>query len=216
MDYFQREIVGWLCILVGNFFLAKSVISRRDRGQMRELLGLPTDKVKRFRNFFRQRLERIVGFLFLLVGVGLQLYVVVRRAQKAEGFNDPREALGEISTYLAVAIVALLLFVALLHLITDYFSKRIFMDNLGYLMVRQRYRLADDPALMKQIGELLGADREDDDTVESYTLRLQEALKLDEIRAKLLARGKLPDLGPSTYERRATETGEMEAAPRPE
>ena len=50
-------------------------------------------------------------------------------------------------------------------------------------------------------GELLGAAREDDDTVESYTLRLQEALKLDEIRAKLLARGKLPDWAASTYER---------------
>ena len=93
MHYYEREIIAWLCVLVGGFFIAKAVVTRRDRNQMRELLGLPSDKVKHFRNLFLQRLERVVGFLFLLVGVGLHLYVVVRRGQKDVGINDPREAL---------------------------------------------------------------------------------------------------------------------------
>ena len=200
MDYYQRQIIGWLAILVGAFFLAKSVARRRDKGQMRELLGLPTDKVKRFRNFFVQRLERIVGFVFILVGIGLHLYVVVREAQKQHGGNDPQQALGEISTYLAVAIIVMLFITAAMHWICSYFARRIFLDILGYYMVRQGYRLEDDTHLMQRIGEMLGLERGEDDTVESYSARLRAGLKLDGIRARLLARGKLAELESSALE----------------
>lgn len=161
---------------------------------MRELLGLPTDKVKRFRYFFVQRLERLVGFAFFLIGVGLHLYVVIRQAQKSAGGNDPREALGDIGTYLALAVGAMLLITALMHLICDYFARRTFLDLLAYLMVRQRYDIASDPQLLMQIGEMLKVRRGEDDSVESYKERIERALKLDEIRAVLLARGRLPDL----------------------
>ena len=194
MDYFERQIIAWLAILIGAFFLAKSVARRREKGQMRELLGLPTDKVKRFRNFFVQRLERIVGFLFMLIGVGLHIYVVIRQAQKQEGGNNPQQALADISTYLAIGIIAMLAIAALMHWVCSYFARRIFLDILGYYMVRQGYRLEDDPTLMKQIGEMLGLKREENDTVETYRRRLEEGLKTDAIRARLLARGKLADL----------------------
>ena len=45
MNYYERENIGWLSLHVGIFFIAKSVIARRDRAQMRELLGISTDKV---------------------------------------------------------------------------------------------------------------------------------------------------------------------------
>lgn len=198
MHYYEREIIGWLCILVGIFFIAKSVIARRDRAQMRELLALSTDKVKRFRNFALQRLERIVGFLFCMIGIGLHTYVVIRKGQKAAGVNDPGDALAAISTYLAIAVVSMLIIVLFMHWLMTMLSRRIFLDNLAYLMVRQDYRLADDPALMQQIGDMLGEPRRPDDTVESYTSRLEEKLRLDEIRAALLERGKLPGLDGET------------------
>ena len=194
MDYFQRQIIAWLAILVGAFFLAKSVARRREKGQMRELLGLPVDKVKLFRNFFVQRLERIVGFVFVLVGVGLHIYVLVRQAQKQHGGNEPQEALAEISTYLAIGVVLMLVITALMHWICSYFARRIFLEILGYYMVRQGYRLDDDPVLMKQIGEMLGCEYHPEDTVETYRARIEKGLRLDDIRARLLARGKLADL----------------------
>ncbi len=194
MDYYERQIIAWLAILIGAFFLAKSVARRREKGQMRELLGLPTDKVKRFRNFFVQRLERIVGFMFILIGVGLHIYVVIRQAQKETGGNDPQQALADISTYLAIGIVSMLAIAALMHWICSYFARRIFLDILGYYMVRQGYKLEEDPNLMKQIGEMLGLKRDENDTVETYRHRLEEGLKIDAIRARLLARGKLADL----------------------
>lgn len=200
MHYYEREIVAILCWIVAFLFLAKSVVTRRDRGQMRELLGLPYDKVKRFRNFYRQRLERVVAFVFFLFGAGIKLYVLVRTAQKEAKLadplvdNDPRLALGQITVYLGLAVVVCAAIIAFLHWLNTLLSRRIFLENLAYLMVRQRYALTEDPELMKQIGGILGVQREENDTVESYTARLEAALKLDEIRARLLARGKLPDL----------------------
>jgi hypothetical protein len=192
MDYYQRQIIGWLAILVGAFFLAKSVARRREKGQMRELLGLPTDKVKRFRNFLMQRLERVVGFLFILVGVGLHLYVVVREAQKHDGSNDPRVALGAISTYLAIGVVCMLLITAAVHWVCSYSARRTFLEIMGYYIVRLGYKMGDDPRLMMQVGEMLGVTRNENDTVETYARRIEQGLKLDEIRARLLAKGKLP------------------------
>lgn len=193
MEYYERQIIAWLAILVGAFFLAKSVARRREKGQMRELLGLPTDKVKRFRNFFVQRLERIVAFVFILVGVGLHIYVLVRQSQKAHGGNDPQEAIGEITTYLGIGIVLMLGITLLMHWICSYFARRIFLEILGYYMVRQGYRLDDDPDLMKQIGEMIGCAYEPEDTVETYRGRIERGLRLDDIRARLLARGKLAE-----------------------
>lgn len=194
MDYYQRQIIGWLAILVGAFFLAKSVARRREKGQMRELLGLPTDKVKRFRNFLIQRYERTVGFCFMLLGVGLHLYVVFREAQKAAGGNDPREALGAISTYLGIAIVCMLAITAIMHWVCSWSARRTFLEIMGYYIVRMGYKLGDDPRLMMQVGEMLGIERGEHDTVESYARRIEQGLRLDEIRARLLTKGKLGDL----------------------
>ncbi len=202
--YPERQIIAWLAILVGAYFLAKASVSRREKGQMRELLDLPTDKVKRFRNFFVQRLERVVGFIFILVGVGMHLYIVVRQAQKLEGpHNDPREALADMTAYLGIALAIMVLVTLLMHWICSYFARKIFLELLGYLMVRQRYDLSRDPALMMQIGEMLGVRRGEHDTVESYTERIEAALKLENIRAELLAKGKLPN-----WEAAANEAGE--------
>ena len=80
----------------------------------------------------------------------------------------------------------------LMHWICSYFSRRIFIDILGYLMVRYDYRLEDDPDLLKQIGDILGVEHADDDTVQSYTKRIEQQLKLREIETRLKERGKLP------------------------
>jgi uncharacterized membrane protein len=192
MPYHERQIVAWLFILVGAYFLARAVGSKREKHAMKELLGVRIDKVKFFRNFFIQRLESIVGFVFVLVGVSVHLYVHVRQAQQASAYNDPKEALRDIGGYLLVAVFAMLVITAVMHVICSYFAKRTFLDILGYLMVRYKYRIEDDPDLLVQIGNILGAKEGDEETIESYTKRIEEGLHLDEIRARLQAKGKIP------------------------
>ena len=81
---FERGIVAWLCILVGAWFLFRATVNKRQKNAMKELLGVQIDKIKFFRNYFIQRLEGIVGFSFVLIGVGIHLYVIIRQAQTYE------------------------------------------------------------------------------------------------------------------------------------
>ena len=192
MDYLEREIIAWLAILLGAYFLSRAVVNKREKGAMKELLGLRIDKVKFFRNFFIQRLEGIVGFSFVLIGVGIHLYVLIRRAQQSEHVNDPQEALWHALAYLGYAIVAMVAITFLMHWICSFFSRRIFLDILAYLMVRYDYRVEEDPDLLKQIGDMLGVEHAEDDTVQSYTKRIREGLKLHEIETRLRERGKVP------------------------
>jgi hypothetical protein len=187
---FERGIVAWLCILVGAWFLFRATVNKRQKNAMKELLGVRIDKIKFFRNYFSQRLEGMVGFAFVLIGVGIHLYVIIRQAQAYEAQNNPQEALRGAAEYLFYAIVALVVITVLMQWICSYFSRRIFLDLLGYLMVRYDYRVEEDPDLLMQIGDLLGVARADDDTVESYTHRIEDRLRLRETEAELKARGK--------------------------
>jgi hypothetical protein len=188
--FHERQIIAWLAILVGAYFFARALGSKREKHAMKELLGVQIDKVKFFRNFFLQRLEAIAGFLFVLVGVGIHLYVQVREAQEASNAGNPQEALSQILLYLSGAIVAMLVITWGMQAVCSYFARKTFLDILGYLMVRYDYKIEEDPALMMQIGKMLGLKGVDDDTVETYTRRIEEGLRLEEIRGRLRARGK--------------------------
>ena len=49
LQYVERQIIAWLLIAMGAFFLARAVVGKRERGAMKELLGVRVDKVKGFR-----------------------------------------------------------------------------------------------------------------------------------------------------------------------
>ena len=101
MQYLSREVLAWCLILVGNFFLAKAIVTKGQKWAMKELLGLPVDKLKAFRNHFSQRMEAIFGFALVFLGVVFHLYILLRRSLDAK---DPREAYGHIATYVGLAI----------------------------------------------------------------------------------------------------------------
>ena len=192
MSQFERQIIAWLCILVGAWFLARATVNKRQRSAMKELLGVPIDKVKFFRNYFIQRLESMIGFAFVLVGVGIHLSALIRRWQIAAGESNAPEVVWDAATYLGFAVVAMVAITVAMQWICSYFSRRIFLDILGYLMIRYDYRVEEDPDLLVQIGDMVGVERSDEDTVETYTRRIEAALKLPEIQDKLRAQGKKP------------------------
>lgn len=195
LQYYERQIVAWLLIAMGAFFLARAVAGKRERGALKELLGVRTDTVKRFRDFILQRLDAFAGFVFVLAGVGIHLYVLVREAQAASRRNDPQAALADILTWLGGALLVAVVIAALIHTVTAWYSRRLFLQNLGYFVVRYRFRIEEDPDLLLQIGDMLGIARAPDDTVESYARRLEASLDLERVRARLIARGKLPPGG---------------------
>lgn len=190
MEYLAREILAWCLVLLGTFFLAKAVSGKGQKWTMKELLGLRIDKLKAYRNHIVQRLEAAFGFFFVFCGVATHLYILLRKSMS----NRPAEAYGRIAEYMAVTLVAIVVLAVVFHHVCKWVSRRSFVEILSYLVVRYRYRVADDQALLKELGEILKVEHRDDDTVESYAERVEAAMGLERVRARLLARNKPVEL----------------------
>jgi len=199
MQYLSRELLAWCLILVGNFFLAKAIVTKGQKWAMKELLGLPVDKLKAFRNHFSQRMEAIFGFALVFLGVVFHLYILLRRSLDVK---DPREAYGHIATYLGFAVGAMVLLAFLIHAACKYVARKSFVEILSYLVVRYRYHVEDDEGLLKELGEILAVEHRDDDTVESYAQRVEDRMGLDKVRARLTAKHKPIELGSPPPKRR--------------
>ena len=185
--YVGRLVVAWCLILLGAFLLAKSVVVKGQKWTMKELLGLRIDKLKIFRNHIIQRLEASFGFFFVLLGVGIHLYVLLRQYKDA----SPQETYVRMLESLGLTVGAMVVFAVALHYVCGWVSRKVFLDLLAYLVVRYRYRVEDDERLMVQLGEVMGVARSEDDTVESYANRIEQGLRLDRVRERL-ARKKKP------------------------
>lgn len=199
MQYLSREVLAWCLILVGNFFLAKAIVTKGQKWAMKELLGLPVDKLKAFRNHFSQRMEAIFGFALVFLGVVFHLYILLRRSLDAKA---PREAYGHIATYLGLAVGSMVLLAFAIHAACKYVARKSFVEILSYLVVRYRYHVEDDEGLLKELGEILAVEHRDDDTVESYAQRVEDRMGLDRVRAKLTAKHKPIELGGPPPKRR--------------
>lgn len=199
MQYLSREVLAWCLILVGAFFLAKAIITKGQKWAMKELLGLPVDKLKAFRNHFNQRIEAIFGFALIFMGVVFHLYILLRRSLDVKA---PREAYGHIAAYLGLAVGAMVLLTLVIHYACSFVARRSFVEILSYLVVRYRYHVDDDEHLLKELGELLHVEHRDDDTVESYTQRVEDRMGLDKVRARLTAKHKTIELGSSRPSKR--------------
>jgi hypothetical protein len=187
MQYLSRELLAWCLILLGAAFLAKAIATRGQKWAMKELLGLPVDKLKAFRSRYEQRMEAIFGFGLIFLGVVFHLYILLRRSADAK---DAREAYGHVATYLGLTIGAMALLALGIHAACKFVSKKSFVEILSYLVVRYRYHIDDDEGLLKELGEILGVEHRDDDTVETYAQRVEDRMGLEKVRARLTAKHK--------------------------
>jgi hypothetical protein len=190
IQYLAREIVAWCLILLGAFFLAKSIVVKGQKWTMKELLGLRVDKLKVFRNLIIQRLEAGFGFLFVLAGVSIHLYILLRKYED----RHVGAAYQHLAVWLGGTILAMVVLAILFHFVTKYVSRKSFLEILAYLVVRYRYRIEDDQELLKQIGELVEVERREDDSVETYAARVEERLRLDRVRGRLARKNKPVEL----------------------
>lgn len=191
MQYLDRQILAWCLIVLGAFFLAKAIVSKGQKFTVKELLGVRIDKLKAYRNHIIQRLEAAFGFFFVFAGVSIHLYVLLRQSYDRKA---PGEAYGHIAEYLGGTILAMVVLAVVFHYVCKWVSKKSFVEILAYLVVRYRYRIEDDQALLKELGDVLKVPHRDDDTIESYGQRVADAMGLEKVREQLRRRHKPVEL----------------------
>ena len=157
--------IGLVLLVAGTFLVGHAVLSRHPRDLVAERFGVRTGRLTAIREHIFQRLQIGVGFLYLLLGFGLELLARLRPPQGRAAFP----VLGVAAV--ALATVALL---ALGWVWTSAAFRRYVRERLA----ASPGDLEADPALVREVGELFGVEAESGDSVASYAERVRRAAGL--------------------------------------
>jgi len=173
MEPSPLHIVAYCCNILGAFFLMKSIMVKSPKYVLHELLDFKVNKSSFFRRYVSQRFEAVIGFMFLSAG---QIILISRLVAAVEDRPGTPENLS-IWIVLAITVTALILAAYVLSRVTRIFSGKIFVALVGFMIEKHKFQLVNDQALVKELGRLLHVQRdEDEDTVESYTKKVLEAM----------------------------------------
>lgn len=163
--------VGLVLAIVGGFLLANSILFRHPRSLVEEHFGGASARVSSIREYVFHRLQVHLGFLFLLVGFGLQMY----------GYYHPPVPPGASPTFPTAWVGGILLAVVLLELLGWWGSHRLFRYHVRQHFLRHPPELEANPSLARELGELYGIPPVGDDTVQAYAARLRRTIGLPHV-----------------------------------
>ena len=169
-----RVIALCSCIL-GAFFLAKSISIKTPKYVLHELLAFKVNKSRFFRKYINQKLDAIIGLLFLVAGFGLQVYLEV----DALGRGEAGSAFANWWGVVGVTLIVMAAIAILLYRITRYLSGKVFVEHVRFMVVAHGYPLEGDSGLVRELGRILRVPRDDEDTVESYVLKVLKKMKIE-------------------------------------
>ena len=164
MDSAELAVIGLTCNLVGVFFLANSIIFRRSRKVIEEFFGVGAGSLTAVRDYSLNKIQVVIGFLFLNTGFLLQGFAV----------------LDAIQDRLTTVLICLVIvgFAGVVFLIGATYSRRTFRRYLKEFFRRHPWDFSQNMALTQEIGVHLGIRHSPDMTVEDYVRAVRRALDL--------------------------------------
>lgn len=158
----ELAVIGLTCNLVGVFFLANSIIFRRRRKVIEEFFGVGVGSLATIRDYALNKMQVVIGFLFLNAGFLLQAFSHLGSLQ------DHILTFAICATIVASAVVV--------YVFGAIFSRRSFRRYLREFFVTHEWSFTDNMALTKEIGLFLGVKRSPDMTVEDYVRAVRSSL----------------------------------------
>jgi len=171
------RVIAFCSLILGSFFLAKSVSIKTPKYVLHELLAFKVNKSRFFRKYISQRLEAVIGFVFLFLGFALQLYLEVDALGEAErragtsGFDNWWLVIG-------ITVAAMIAIAMLLSRITRYFSNKVFVEHVRFMVMTHGFPLESDEGLVLELGRVMRIARGDEDTIESYSGKVRAKMGL--------------------------------------
>jgi len=171
------RVIAFCSLILGSFFLAKSVSIKTPKYVLHELLSFKVNKSRFFRKYIAQRLEAVIGFVFLFLGFALQLYLEVdalgelERRAGTSGFDNWWLVIG-------ITVAAMIAIAMLLSRITRYFSNKVFVEHVRFMVLTHGYPLESDEGLVLELGRVMRIPRDEEDTIESYSTRVRTKMGL--------------------------------------
>jgi len=173
------RVIALCCWILGAFFVCKSISIKTPKYVLHELLAFKVNKSRFFRKYISQKLEAIIGFVFFFVGSALMIYLEVEALGAKE---EPAGASGFSNWWavIGVTVVTMLAIAILLSKITRFFSGKIFVEHMRFMVETHKYPLENDEALVLELGKVMRIPRDENDTIESYGEKVRAKMNLTE------------------------------------
>ena len=159
--------LGLACAILGCFLVANAILFRHPRRLVREFFGSVRPHLHSIRDYIFHRSQTHLGFFYLMLGFGLQLY----------GRLAPAPASASASPELPVIWVGILvLSAALLEGLSWWWSRRLFRRYVRSQLAFKPHDFDGDMATAVEVGELFDVEARPEDTVQTYMARLLHAV----------------------------------------
>jgi hypothetical protein len=79
------RVIAYCSLILGYFFVTKSISIKTPKYVLHELLAFKVNRSRFFRKYIGQRLEAVMGFMFGFFGFALLLYLEARRSGTSRG-----------------------------------------------------------------------------------------------------------------------------------
>jgi hypothetical protein len=161
----ELVVIGLTCNLVGIFLLANSIIFRSPRRLIEEFFGVDRGSLRPLRDYILNKIQVVIGFLFLTAGFLLQGLSAWSQIEKAA---------------LVLGICgALVAFAFGVYFVGAVYSRRSFRKHLSEFFRQNPFPFEKNMRLTKQIGRVFGIEESPDDSVEDYAAKVGRALGID-------------------------------------
>jgi hypothetical protein len=180
MDSPELLVIGLTCNLVGVFFLANSIIFRRPRKVIEEFFGVGAGSLEMIRDYALNKIQVVIGFLFLNAGFLLQAFAVLG--------GLPEKA------FTLIVCLSIIVFAVVVYVVGATYSRRAFRRYLHQFFQKHAWSFTDNMALTKEIGLFMGIRHTPDMTVEEFVHRVKKALGVPQGPASQ-ERGRRRDVG---------------------
>ncbi len=158
----ELAVIGLTCNLVGVFFLANSIIFRRPRKVIEEFFGVGLGSLAAIRDYALNKMQTVLGFLFLNAGFLLQAFAQLDTLDERIG-----------TLLISLSIVG---FAVLVYLVGLVISRRSFKRYMKEFFRANAWSFTQNMALTKEIGAFLGIQHTPESSVEDYVREVKRAL----------------------------------------
>lgn len=159
---------GLACAILGCFLVANAILFRHPRNLVREFFGTAMPRLHSIRDYIFHRSQTHLGFFYLMLGFGLMLYGRLSPIPMGATPTLPPEWVG-----------ILVISAALLEGLSWWWSRRAFRRYVRAQLVAQHHDFGGDMRTAVEVGELFDVEARPEDTVQTYMLRLREAVGVE-------------------------------------
>lgn len=168
------RVIAYCSLMLGSFFATKSIAIKTAKYVLHELLSFKVNKSRFFRKYIGQRLDAVMAFMFLFFGWALLIYLEVQ----ALGEKPGPSGFDNWWLVISITVIAMLTIAFALSRIARFFSNKVFIENIRFMIETHNYPLEGDEAFVLELGRVMRVRRDDQDTVESYAAKVRAKMGL--------------------------------------